>query len=183
MKSIYLITKNKGKIASAQVAFTPYSITVVPLDFDIPEIQASTSIEIAKYTVQEAYSKFSQPVMREDHGFFIDELNFPGPYMAYIEKSMPLEGIVGIIKNLHSNKAHFELAAAFIDSKGKLHEFVYSVPVILHSEPKGDSSQKWNRLISFEGEDKVFAEYAEDERLDVWNKNFTKIAELVSSQV
>ncbi len=176
------MTKNIGKIASAQVAFNPYSITVIPLEFEFPEIQAPTSIEIAKHAVQQAYEKFKKPVIREDHSFFIDELNFPGPYMAYIEKAIPLEGIINIIKNLSSNKAHFELAAAYIDKNDVLHEFVYSVPVVLQTEPKGDSNQKWNRLISFEHEEKVFAEYSEDERLDVWNKNFVEIAKLVNSE-
>lgn len=51
MKYVYLMTKNKGKIAAAQSIFDKYKIEVRSLDFDIPEIQADSSIEIAKNTV------------------------------------------------------------------------------------------------------------------------------------
>jgi len=175
------MTKNAGKLAAAQSAFTPFEIEVKSLDFDIPEIQAPNSIEIATHAVKEAYAKFKKPVIREDHSFFIDELGIPGPYMAYIENVLSLENLVKIISTLTSNKAHFELAAAYADSNGQIHEFVYTVPVILHTQPKGDLNQKWNRLISFENEEKVFAEYAEDERLNVWNKNYIEIATLINA--
>lgn len=74
MKYIYLMTKNPGKIAAAQSVFSKYDIEVRSLDFDIPEIQADTSIEIAKYAVERAYEKFKEPVIREDHSLFIDEI-------------------------------------------------------------------------------------------------------------
>lgn len=55
MKEVYLMTKNPGKVLAAQSAFVPFGIEVKSLDFDIPEIQANTSIEIARDAVSKAY--------------------------------------------------------------------------------------------------------------------------------
>lgn len=182
MKEVYLMTKNPGKVLAAQSAFVPFGIEVKSLDFNIPEIQANTSIEIARDAVSKAYDNFKRPVIREDHSFFIDELGIPGPFMAYIEKNLSVENLVKIIKTLSSKKAHFELAAAYIDSSGDIHEFVYTVPVLLSTEPKGDSSRGWDTLIHFENDDRRFAEYGTDERTDVWNRNYIEIAKLINGE-
>lgn len=179
MKYVYLMTKNPGKLAAAQSAFTPFEIEVRSLDFDIPEIQAESSIKIASYAVQQAFEKFKEPVIREDHSFLIDALNMPGPYMSYIEKSLSVENLIKILKTLDNRNAHFELSAAYADRNGTIHEFSYTVPVVLNIVPKGDETQKWNRLIRFENEERVFAEYKEDEGLEVWNKNYQEIAKMI----
>lgn len=179
MKYIYLMTKNPGKIAAAQSVFSKYDIEVRSLDFDIPEIQADTSTEIAKYAVERAYEKFKEPVIREDHSLFIDELSFPGPYMAYVEKRVSAEKLTDILKVLDSTKGHFEISAAYCDKDGKVHEFTYSVPVVFETSAKGKPEDGWNQLIRFPEETKVFTEYPSEERVNVWNKNYEEIAKLI----
>lgn len=181
MKYVYLITKNKGKIAAAQTVFDKYKIEVRPMDFDVPEIQSDSSIEIAKNMVLQAYEKFNEPIIREDHSLYIDELNFPGPFMAYAEKNIPAEKLSRMIKSLSSTSGHFELAAAFVDFNGNVHEFSYAVPIIFETTPRGIPSDGWNQLIRFPEETRVFTEYSSDERNHVWSKNYEKIAELISN--
>jgi len=65
MKYVYLMTKNKGKIDAAQSVFDKYGIEVRSLDFDVPEIQADTSIEIAKNMVIQAFEKFKEPLVQK----------------------------------------------------------------------------------------------------------------------
>lgn len=60
------MTKNKGKLQAAASIFDKYGIEVRSLDFDIPEIQADTSSEIAKNMVLQAFEKFKEPIIRED---------------------------------------------------------------------------------------------------------------------
>ncbi len=182
MNYIYLLTKNPGKIAAAAKIFNKRNIEVRSLDFDVPEIQASTSIEIARHTVAQAYHKFKEPIVREDHSFFIDELGIPGPYTSYMEKQVSLESLKKITMSLKSTACHFELAAAYADKGGAIHEFVYSVPVELTPEPRGDESQKWNRMIRFPGKTRTFAEYAPDEDVGIWAKNYERIADLIASE-
>lgn len=174
------MTKNKGKLAAAQSIFDKYSIEVRSLDFDIPEIQADTSVEIAKNMVLQAFEKFREPVIREDHSLFIDEINFPGPFMAFAEKNITAEKLTQMLKNLNSTNGHFELAAAFADKDGKIHEFTYSVPVIFETTPRGIPSDGWNQLIRFPEETRVFTEYPSDERNHIWSKNYEEIAKIIS---
>lgn len=179
MKYVYLMTKNPGKIAAAQSVFSKYDIEVKSLDFDIPEIQADTSSEVAKFAVEHAFEKFKEPVIREDHSLFIDELNFPGPYMAYVEKRISAEKLTDLLKVLNSKNGHFEISAAYCDKDGKVHEFTYSVPVVFETTAKGKPEDGWNQLIRFPEETRVFTEYPSEERVNVWNKNYEEIAKLI----
>lgn len=179
MKQIYLLTGNPGKIKAANLVFNKHDVGVLPLELDIPEIQAETSAEIAKHMVEEAYKASGKPSIREDHSFYIKELGFPGPFMSYVDKAITPEQLLKILDTLESRDAYFELSAAYIDEKGKIHEFSYQVPVTMGSDIKGSDRLRWERLMMFPGEDKTFAELDEDDRVEVWTKNYEKIAELI----
>lgn len=180
MKQVYLLTGNQGKIAAANLTFKKYGVEVLPLALDIPEIQADTSQEVATYTAKEAFAQTHKPVIREDHSFFIDELGIPGPFMAYMDKKVSVEQLMKILDGLESRDGHFELAATYVDEDGGLHEFNYKVPIEFAREPRGDDKQRWERLIKFKDDDRVFAEYPESERAAVWTKNYEQIAQLIS---
>jgi len=36
----------------------------------------------------QAFEKFKEPVIREDHSLFVDEINFHVPFMAFAEKNL-----------------------------------------------------------------------------------------------
>lgn len=181
MKQVYLLTNNPDKIAAANVTFKRYDIEALPLNLDIPEIQAATSQEVARYTAQQAFAQSHKPVIREDHSFFIDELHIPGPFMTYMDKMVTTEQLLKILDTLSSRNGHFELAAAYVDGKGTLHEFSYQVPVEFAHESRGDTSQRWERIIKFKDDERVFAEYDETERSAIWSRNYQRIAALVAS--
>ena len=50
MKTVYLITKNQGKIMAAKSVFDKYGVELKNVEQEFPEIQADTSLEIAKHT-------------------------------------------------------------------------------------------------------------------------------------
>lgn len=175
---IYLLTSNQGKIDAANLIFNQHHIEALPLDLDIPEIQASSSTEIARAMALEAHKQTGKPVIREDHSFFIDELGFPGPFMAYIDKTISVYQLLEIANTLKNRDAHFELAACYVDATGKAHDFSYSVAVTLSHEVKGSDKLQWERLIMFPGDTKTFAELDKDDRVEVWTKNYEQIAEL-----
>lgn len=182
MKQVYLLTGNKDKIAAANLIFNKYSIEVLSLDLDLPEIQAATSIEIASYTAREAFEKKKLPVIREDHSLYINELGMPGPYMAYIDKAIDIDHLLKILDTLQDRSGYFELSASFIDEGGKEHRFSYQVPIVFANEPRGDNQQRWERVMMFPDETRTFAEYPSEERAEVWSKNYQEIAKLISKQ-
>lgn len=179
MKRVHLLTGNPDKIKAANLIFNKHEIEVLPLELDIPEIQASTSTEIARYMVEQAYKMTGKPTIREDHSFFIKELGFPGPFMAYADKTISPQQLLKILDTLESRDAYFELGAAYCDESGEVHEFSYQVPVMMSEEVKGTDKLRWERLMMFPGDTKTFAELDADDRVEVWTKNYEAIAELI----
>ncbi len=82
----------------------------------------------------------NKPTIREDHGFYIKELGFPGPFMAYADKVISPEQLLKILDTLKSREAYFELGAAYCDESGKVYEFSYQVPIVMSTEIRGDGS-------------------------------------------
>ena len=181
MKQVHLLTGNPDKIKAANLIFNKHDIEILPLELDIPEIQASSSIEIARCMVEQAYKMTGKPTIREDHSFFIKELGFPGPFMAYADKTIDNDHLLKIMATLESREAYFELGAAYVDANGEFHEFSYQVPVVMSEEARGNENLRWERLMMFPGETKTFAEFDADDRLEVWTKNYEAIAELIQS--
>ncbi|HJP80768.1 MAG TPA: non-canonical purine NTP pyrophosphatase [Candidatus Saccharimonadales bacterium] len=179
MKQVHLLTGNPDKLKAANLIFNTYNIAVLPLELDIPEIQAATSMEVARHMVEEAYKVTGKSVIREDHSFFIKELGFPGPFMAYIDKGIDVDHLLRILSTLSSREAYFELGAAYADANGMVHEFSYQVPIVMSEEARGDERLRWEQLMMFPGETRTFAEFDPDERTEVWAKNFETIAQIV----
>src|ERR1700722_7912180 len=105
MEHIHLLTGNEGKVKAANLIFGKYGIEVKSLGLDIPEIQASSSGEIAKAAALEAHKLTGKAVIREDHSFYITELGFPGPFMAYADKTISPEQLLAIVNTLTSRDA------------------------------------------------------------------------------
>lgn len=180
---IYLLTGNQDKIDTANLVFSKYDIEVFPLELNIAEIQAATSQEIARAMAIEAYKLTRKPIIREDHSFYIDELGFPGPFMAYADKTISVEQLLKIADTLDSRDAHFELAATYVDASGKTHDFSYNVPLTIGKEIKGNDKLRWERLMMFKGDTKTFAQLSKDDRAEVWTKNYEEIAKIIKNSL
>ena len=178
MQQVYLLTSNQDKIKAANLVFNKKDVEVLPLELDIPEIQANSSVEIAHFMVEQAYNMTGKPTIREDHSFYITELGFPGPFMTYADKAISNEQLLKILATLKSRDAYFELGAAYVDSDGVVREFSYQIPVVMSKEVRGNDKLRWERLMMFPGETKTFAELDADHRLEMWTKNYESIAKL-----
>lgn len=176
---VYLITKNLGKIKAAKSVFDKYKISILTTDKEYPEIQANTSLEIAKYTAIEASRELKAPVIREDHSLFIHALNIPGPYMAYIEKMIPIEKVIEICKKFNDNSGHFEVASVLAFPDGSTFEYTFQVPITFGDKIKGNNPRGWDGIIRLFDEKRSLSEYPEEDRLPVWNQGYQKIAEFL----
>ncbi len=174
---VYLATKNSGKLLAAKAAFSRYQIDILSLDREYPEIQADTSSEIAKYTALQAARDVGESAIREDHSLFIKCLRIPGPYTSFIERRVPVDVLLRILDLFPDRSGYFEVAACCAHPDGTFQEFSYQVPIELAGEERGTLKSGWSRIIMLKGETRTFAEYPETERLQIWNKNYEKIAQ------
>lgn len=174
--TVNIITKNPGKRMAAKKAFDKYNIKTLFIDKEYPEIQADTSLEVAKFTALQAAKELNIPVIREDHSFFINVLGVPGPYTSYFEKKISAEKILKILKDEQDRNGYFEIATVYAQPDGFTKELSFQVPIKLATEEKGYLQKGWAKIIMIANENRTIAEYPEEERIDVWNKNYEEIA-------
>jgi non-canonical purine NTP pyrophosphatase (RdgB/HAM1 family) len=178
MKTIHIVSKNKWKVLGAKEAFAKYGIEIKPIKKEYPEIQADSSLEIAKHTALMAAKEFDVPVVREDHSLFLNELGIPGPYTHYMESRIPAEKLASLLKK--DRRGYFEAAAVYAEPDGFTKSFILKVPIKIAKKPRGNRGN-CDRILMLGGSNKTFAEAGEwnEETVWVWNKNFVKIAKYI----
>ena len=177
---VCLVTKNKDKLAAAQLAFEGTNIVLKESNLDYPEIQAESSIDIAKFTALQAAKDEGLPAIREDHSLFINYLGgFPGPYTNYFDKNMPVDKLLEIMGDAKDRTGYFEIAGVLAYPDGKSYEYAYRVPVKISIVCKGNRGN-WDKVLMLPDSDTTFAETSSESRRAVWNKNFLKIKEILT---
>lgn len=160
-----------------QHAFEGSSVQIEQLEGDFPEIQAETSLEIARYTAMAASKQMGAPVLREDGSVYLQGLGgLPGPFMAYVEKKISPELLVSLLEGRDRN-GYFEAATVLAYPDGQTIERVHRVHFTVAPEPRGELQTGWNTVIVIEGESRTLAEYPETERTHIWATNYASIRE------
>lgn len=49
----------------------------------------------------------------------------------------------------------------------------------MSTEIRGSDKFRWERLMMFQGDTKTFAELDENDRVEVWTRNYEKIAKVI----
>jgi len=115
---IILATGNIHKFNETRAVLSEYGIVTGMLKIKTLEIQSESLEDIAKTSVQEAYKKCNLPIIVEDAGLFVKKLNgFPGPYAAYVYKTIGNKGLLELMKSVENREAEFQSAIAFRSSK------------------------------------------------------------------
>ena len=112
---IFFITSNLHKYKEVNSIFKQYtSIRPKLLQTRLVEIQSSDLEEIALFSLKQCATTIKhENFFVEDSGLFIQELNgFPGPYSAYIYKTIGLKGIITLMGKLKRREAYFQSSIA-----------------------------------------------------------------------
>jgi XTP/dITP diphosphohydrolase len=118
---IFFATHNVNKFDEARRVLAEYNIAVGMLKVKSLEIQGESLEEIAKASVVDAFEKCHLPVIVEDAGLFVDSLNgFPGPYAAYVYKTVGNQGLLRLMSNVDARGAHFDSAVAYFSAELEL---------------------------------------------------------------
>ncbi|MFW6437217.1 MAG: non-canonical purine NTP pyrophosphatase [Halococcoides sp.] len=175
------VTGNAGKVREAR-AYLARDIEQVSHDY--VEIQSPDLERIAARGAREAYAYVGGPVFVEDSGLFVESLaGFPGPYSAYVEDTVGIEGVAALGAD---SPATFRSVIAFCDGSGferdppavdpgEGHTVVAGVdaPVAVFEgrvegtivEPRGSGGFGYDPIFEFEGE--TFAERTTEAKNEV----------------
>ena len=104
-RKIIFVTGNPHKVIEATGIMTPQGIEIVQNNCGYPELQEDDLAPIASFGAKWAANKLNCEVMVDDSGIFIDALSgFPGPYSAYVAKTLGNEKILKLMEN-ESNRS------------------------------------------------------------------------------
>lgn len=122
---ITFVTGNAGKFATAREHLASLGVELEQVTLDLDEIQSSSVHEVALHKAQQAFRALRRPVIIEDSGFYIDELNgFPGPSVKYVIKALGAEGIARLADQTATRQCHFQGVLVYIDAHGVPRTFI-----------------------------------------------------------
>jgi len=118
---VFFATNNVHKFEEARKVLTEYGIAVGMLRVRSLEIQSDSLEDIAKTSVTCAFRKCKLPLIVEDAGLFVEALRgFPGPYAAYVYRTIGNNGLLRLMDGVENRKARFESAIAYLSTNSKL---------------------------------------------------------------
>jgi len=115
-KTVFFATGNINKFNEARSILSPYGFSVALLRVKGYEIQSDNLNEIAQTSAVNAYKQSKLPIFVEDAGLFIDALGgFPGPYAAYVYKTIHNSGILRLMQDVKDRRAKFRSVISYCD--------------------------------------------------------------------
>jgi XTP/dITP diphosphohydrolase len=187
--TITLLTGNHFKIETAQLALQPFEIKVEGYKTNLPEIQDDSVLNVAKDMAIKEAKKLNKPVVREDHGFAIEALNnFPGPYMAFVEKTLSPQHVLNLMKDEKNRNATFDLGLVYAHPNGETIELLSQVKCQILNEIKLDNKLAkeksydpgWSSIIAFRDDQRSWAEFPYQERMENFTSNYTKLGKILT---
>jgi XTP/dITP diphosphohydrolase len=169
-KVVFFATGNINKFNEARSILSQYGIAVGMLRLKGIEIQSDSLKDIAQASAINAYKRCHLPVFVEDAGLFIDALNgFPGPYAAYVYKTIHNSGILKLMENVQNRHAKFKSVIAYCDRENPCQPtcfFGESCGEITSQERKeqGKSGFGFDPIFQPAGSTKTFAEMTIQEK-------------------
>jgi len=105
-RKIIFVTGNPHKVIEATGILAPLGIEIMQNNCGYPELQEDELAEIASFGAKWAANKLNCEVMVDDSGIFIEELGgFPGPYSAYVAKTLGNENILKLMEGVSNRNA------------------------------------------------------------------------------
>jgi XTP/dITP diphosphohydrolase len=132
-KVVFFATSNINKFKEVCNILRQYDISVGMLKLKGDEIQSDSLKEIAKKSVVYAYKRCHFPIFVEDAGLFINGLKgFPGPYAAYVYKTIENSGILKLMDGLEERGAKFQSVIGYCDQE------IICEPIFFEGEVNGE---------------------------------------------
>lgn len=167
---LYFITGNTHKFAEVSELFAQEKVDfkLEQLDLDPVEIQADTLKEVAQAKLNSVISEVNASCFIEDAGFFVESplKGFPGVYSSYVFKTIGNKGILRLIDDFESSKAHFSsVIALYYNASGKIHLFKGRVNGRVSTKIRGTEGFGYDPIFIPNAQpDKTFAELSQFEK-------------------
>ena len=165
-KVAYFVTSNVHKFQEARRVLSEYKIATAKLRVGAVEIQDDNLENIAKFSALDAVKNCGLPIFVEDAGLFVEALNgFPGPYSAYVYRTVGTKGILKLMKNIKNRDAYFQSVIAFSSPDEQPICFRGNVEGKISLQERGTSGFGYDPIFEpTEGDGRTFAEMTSNEK-------------------
>lgn len=171
MKIIYC-TGNKFKLNLANKILNPLGIDVEGRKIDLPEIQANSIEDVAKYSSKSASNMLQLNTLKNDSGLVIPALNnFPSAYTKYVEETITENGILKLMDGIKNREAYFLEVLAYTEYGKEPVIFVSKTEGTIAQKAEGEFGWSYDRIFIPKGENKPMAYFPDDERWKFWADN------------
>ena len=152
------VTSNENKWREAQVIL---GRSLDRITLELPEIQAATTMEVAREKAKVAFMLLKRPVIIEDAGVELAALGgFPGPFIKYWEKLGGLESICRAVDGLNDRRAQAVCALVAYNADGA-RPFEGRAAGTIASAPRGKNGFGWDSIFIPEGESRTWGEVSQ----------------------
>lgn len=148
--TLTFVTSNKGKFAWLERALQLADITHIRAEMhalDLLEIQSENLAEISLYKARQAYALLQKPVIVQDSGFYIKQLNgFPGPFARYMFDQMGVDAIAKLAGTLTDKSCAFDNVLTYMngpDSYQQFHDSTGDLFTLSHNVWPHDHPKQW----------------------------------------
>jgi len=146
---IRVVTSNLHKVEEIAEFLQDFA-EIEHIDLDCPEYRHDDVGEIARDKAAFAYERIKETLITDDTAFVIDALNgFPGPYAAYVYKTIGNSGILALMHGKIVRTAHFETAIAYANQRGiRVFRGILSGKIV---HPRGCEGFGYDPIFEWEG--------------------------------
>jgi non-canonical purine NTP pyrophosphatase (RdgB/HAM1 family) len=156
-----LVTSNENKWREAQ-AILGHPLERIALE--LPEIQASTTAEVALQKAKAAFEHVKRPVIVEDAGIELLGLGgFPGPFIKFWEQLGGLESICAAADGLKDRRVIAVCVLGMCSGEGAS-AVEGRVAGTISERPRGHQGFGWDAIFIPDGEARTFAEMSPAEK-------------------
>ncbi len=169
MDTLTFVTGNQHKLAEVKhlLKENDFDIEVISSKIEPQEIQANSLEEVAKFKLLSVKKWVKPPYIIEDAGFFVDDIchGFPGVYSAYVMKTIGYDGILKILGDTETRKAHFESVIGYMDEFYQMRFYKGTNEGHVSTEARGISGFGFDPIfISEDTPEQTFAELPMNEK-------------------
>ncbi len=158
---VWAVTGNEGKLREFKALGKSLGVRVERASAPKLEVQDEDLVKIAVFsaTLAKTVSELPTPAFVEDAGLFIDALKgFPGPYSSYVLKTLGINGVLKLMKDVEDRRACFRSAIALVLPDGNIKTFTGLVNGFIAREARGRGGFGFDPIFIPEGYDLTFAE-------------------------
>lgn len=176
MEIVY-VTGNKGKVELMNMIYKDMGVTVIQENMETPEIQSNDCKDIAKFSAEYAANLLGKPVVKNDSGLIIEELNgFPGAFAKYVEEMLGEEGFIKLMEGKTNRRCYWVEALAYCEPNHEPVVFESLSYGTIATEARGTRGFPYDKIFIPDGDNRTFAEMSEEEQLKCFdNKAYMEL--------